>query len=221
MISIGIDCGLTGAVAVLADGLPPNPQDMPVYSTHKGKSIRHHYDIKALYEMLRVFAPGPGLPPATVYLERQQAMPGQGVTSMFSIGYGFGLIEGLLVALGLPYVVVGPQAWQKVMLAGTSGTTKERALTVARRLYPTADLGRRKDAGRADALLIAEWGRRQATPELNAVRDVETALRNDCALTNVMRGAKVDGVMSGTEAGLKGFTVEHPAAIIRDVARCE
>jgi hypothetical protein len=100
-----------------------------------------------------------------VYIERQQAMPKQGVSSTFSTGYGFGLWIGMLVALRLPYTVVGPREWQKDMLAGTTGDTKARSILRALQLYPGLPLTRpngRKPTldGVADAALIATYGLR-------------------------------------------------------------
>ena len=91
------------------------------------------------------------------FLERVNAMTGQGVTSVFSFGRSSGIVEGVLAAYDIPTTLVTPQAWQKVVgqRAGKDGS-RERAM----QLFPAqADLfQRKKDDGRSDAVLIAYYG---------------------------------------------------------------
>lgn len=97
-----------------------------------------------------------------VALERVGSMPGQGVKSMFSFGENFGTWQGILAASGIPYVMPRPQEWQKGLVSPSDGAdAKARSMAVARRLFPDAELDRKKDHGRADALLLAWWARRQ------------------------------------------------------------
>lgn len=104
-----------------------------------------------------------GLAPSCVLIEKAQAMPGQGVTSMFNYGKGFGLILGVCEALGIPYRLITPQAWKKLVLAGTA-KDKDAAINFVRRAYPGVDLtpGRKVKPhdGMADAVCIAEYGLR-------------------------------------------------------------
>lgn len=95
-------------------------------------------------------------------IEKVGAMPGQGVTSMFNFGYGYGLLCGIAKGKMKPHTLVRPQAWQKVMLAGLGGGTKEAAVQRCLQLWPeTADFFRVKaNQGASDALLIAEYIRR-------------------------------------------------------------
>ena len=92
-------------------------------------------------------------------IESVHAMPKQGVVSMFNFGANFGAWKGILAALGIPFRLVTPQEWQKGYFA--KGEGKEGSLAAARRLFPQVDLSRKKDHGKADALLIADWCRRQ------------------------------------------------------------
>jgi hypothetical protein len=78
---------------------------------------------------------------------------------MFKIGYGYGIWLGLLGALCLPYTVVSPITWQKEMYLGASGEGKERSILVAQRLFPNMTV-KKSQSGRADALLIMEYGSR-------------------------------------------------------------
>lgn len=94
-----------------------------------------------------------------VAIEKQQAMPKQGVVSMFGLGRGYGIWEGLIAARYWPYTLVRPQKWKAELLDGTK-KDKPAARIRAGQLFPLAELGKRKDNGRSDALLIAEYARR-------------------------------------------------------------
>ena len=92
------------------------------------------------------------------YLEKVQAMPGQGVSSMFSFGHSAGLIEGVFVGAGIPLTLVTPQKWKKY--AGLIGTEKDAARSRAAHLYPMIrDLDLKgKGQAIADALMIGRCG---------------------------------------------------------------
>jgi len=62
-----------------------------------------------------------------VAIEKQQAFPGQGSTSTFRTGEGFGIWQGLLAGLQLEFVVVPPRTWQKMLIPGKAGETKARS----------------------------------------------------------------------------------------------
>jgi crossover junction endodeoxyribonuclease RuvC len=91
------------------------------------------------------------------FLEKVNAMAGQGVSSVFSFGRSAGIMEGVLAAFDIPTTLVTPQAWQKAMNVrdGKDGS-RERAM----QLFPaSAELfQRKKDDGRSDAALIAKYG---------------------------------------------------------------
>lgn len=141
MTYIGIDPGKDGALAVISEsgGVQAVPFDPETYRS-----------------ALRAVSG-----PAIVCLERVSAMPGQGVTSMFSFGQNFGYIQGLLEAFEIPYELVRPQKWKKAF--GISG--KNQSVEVCKRLFPGVSLRRtercKKDHdGMAEALLMAEYARR-------------------------------------------------------------
>jgi len=144
MSVVGIDPGQTGAVAFIhSDGY--EVYDWPGDEVAAADIIRS----VATRRRIRLAA-----------IEQVSARPGQGVSSMFKFGANFGAWKGILAALGIPFRTVRPQEWQKGIVPKKEGTVKP-SLTVARRMFPLAELGRQKDHGRADALLIAEWARRQ------------------------------------------------------------
>lgn len=98
-------------------------------------------------------------------IESAQAMPKQGVVSMFNYGVSHGKILGAVTALKIPFTMVKPRVWQASMYQGLSGDLegKERSLEAVYRLYPGAlemfTYGKRRkpDMGLVDALLIAGW----------------------------------------------------------------
>jgi crossover junction endodeoxyribonuclease RuvC len=96
----------------------------------------------------------------TVAIERVASMPGQGVASMFNFGMGFGMWQGILCALQIPYTLVHPVTWKKAIMRDM-GKEKEASIIRAKQLYPHASsqLARKKDDGRADALLLAHYAK--------------------------------------------------------------
>ena len=98
-----------------------------------------------------------------VALEAVHGFKGQGVSSTFAFGRNAGAWEGLLAGLGIPFVLVKPQAWQKGLFAKADGKdSKTQSLSVARRLYPDADLSLKRHHNRSDALLLADYARRRS-----------------------------------------------------------
>lgn len=168
---VGIDPGKSGYVARIAANdnghrtviLTPTP------TISLGKA-RRDYHPQRMRELLVAMNAKTGI--AMVALESQRPMPKQGVTSMFSIGRGLGLWEGLLAGLQIPYLLVQPREWQAYSLRGTPGDEpKGRAILAAARLYPTADLmrtarSRKPDHNAADAVMIAHWALHQASQPL-------------------------------------------------------
>lgn len=96
-------------------------------------------------------------------VEKVGAMPGQGVTSMFSFGQSFGFILGVLTALGIGYQLVPPRVWKKEY---SLTNDKGKSIEVCKRLFPGVDLKRTERCktdsdGMAEALLLAEYARRK------------------------------------------------------------
>ena len=149
MIRIGIDPGVNGAIAVLEDQQLIALFDMPVMNL-SGK--KQQVNAPKLAEII-----GSGSPRADVaYVEQVHSMPGQGVSAMFNFGTSYGIVKGVLGALQIPMVLVSPAVWKR--RAGLTGKPKDASRTLAQQLYPAAPLGRKKDIGRADAILIARFG---------------------------------------------------------------
>ncbi len=149
---LGIDPGKQGAVALLCND--PNTTLFWLLSDiEESRSTPFDHIVEAY-----------GVQHA--YIEKAHAMPGQGVTSMFNYGMGFGKILGWCEMIGLPYTLVPPQVWTKEIHQGCSGANaKEKSAQAVRQLFPKEDLKAtprsvRLHPGFIDALLIAEYGRR-------------------------------------------------------------
>lgn len=148
-IYIGIDPGQSGACAILArkEQFVFDFEDILVINELKAYADLYHYG-PANYELLAA-------------IEKVHSMPKQGVSSSFKFGTNFGIWQGRLQALEIPYIFVTPGKWQKVVFDSmTKGDRKEMSLDLARRLFPWAELHLKKHHGRAEALLIAEYLRR-------------------------------------------------------------
>ena len=94
-------------------------------------------------------------PIAAAFIEKVHAMPRQGVSSTFKFGRNYGMLLMALTASGIPFTEVTPQTWQKslnCMSKGDKNVTKRRAQQLFPQLKVTHAI--------ADALLIAEYGRR-------------------------------------------------------------
>lgn len=166
MYRIGIDPGITGAIAVLGENPKSRPMewaaiyDMPVMTFSGKKQCVNAAELTRLLKKWTTMNDN-GLTTLTkttvAFLERVSAMPGQGVTGMFNFGMSYGMIQGVLAALEIPLILVPPSVWKKS--AGLIGKEKDYARTLAQQLYPGLELGRKKDIGRADALLIARFGK--------------------------------------------------------------
>ena len=157
MIHIGIDPGKKGAIAFI-HGDEVQVHDMPLDADGR-------IDGAGVYMMIATRVVSPQA--AICFLERSQAMPGQGVTSTFNYGVGYGTIRGALQVAGIPFQEVHPLKWKKEYAL----IKKEKAdsVAVARQLFPKAPLVREKRGGgdmlldgRAEALLICEYCRRTA-----------------------------------------------------------
>jgi crossover junction endodeoxyribonuclease RuvC len=94
--------------------------------------------------------------PRAAIVERVHSMPGQGVASMFKFGQAVGIIYGVLMANAVPIHQVPPGTWKRHFRL--TGTDKDAARALAIRLYPSVQgLHRKRDQGRADALLMGRW----------------------------------------------------------------
>jgi hypothetical protein len=148
MIYLGVDPGMTGAVAVIWES--------------GGIDVRDFETLDALVLVRDV-----EIQNSIAFVEKVHLMKGQGISSGGKFMKATGRVIGWIEALGIPYEEITPQKWQKIVFdSGTrTGDNKADSLAMARKLFPSMidRLKRKKDHNRADALLIAEACRRSST----------------------------------------------------------
>lgn len=140
---IGIDPGKNGGIAVISDN--GDIISLHTFSEETIVEVLHnHKDCKCI-------------------LEKVNAMPGQGVVSMFNFGMNFGFIQGVLKSNEIPFELIPPQKWKKEF-----SVTKDKntSIDVAKRLFPNVNLKatdrcKKDHDGLAESLLMAEYARRK------------------------------------------------------------
>jgi crossover junction endodeoxyribonuclease RuvC len=140
---IGVDPGSVSAAFALLDeaGAIVEVGDVPV--------VDRMVDGSAFARIVERYQPGEAI------IELVSAMPGQGVTSTFRFGLGVGILRGVLLAHQWPLHQVTPSKWKKHFSLDRDAE-KSRALAI--RMWPgCTELGRKKDHGRAEALLLARY----------------------------------------------------------------
>lgn len=168
---LGIDPGLSGALALVTrEGVLIDVWDMPVTPNTKGGNQVCSYNLGAIMRgevggVMNSMARMPSEADIMVCIELVNGMPSIpgkdgkrrriGSTSGFGFGKSCGKLEGVMGALDVPMQFITPAKWKK--WAGLTGKDKDYARTVAIQKCPSAAriLSRKKDIGRADALLIA------------------------------------------------------------------
>ena len=151
---IGIDPGLSGAIAILENNKVLNIFDIPVMS--EGKKNKRQLNSALLVNLLKENINNKE-EEVVVVVEQVNAMPGQGVTSMFNFGQTFGAIKGICAALKLPIFFVRPSKWKKHFELINS--SKDASRTKAIEMYPklSSQLSKKKDVNKSDAILIARF----------------------------------------------------------------
>lgn len=164
MIYIGIDPGLDGALAAVntagATGYWVN--DTPTLTIASKTGNKRDYAVAYMVEYLETaLGPDKDNPGKKIhaFIENVHSSPQMGVRSAWTMGYGSGVWIGMLAAMHIPFTPVTPQRWKKLMLDGM-GHEKDASIARAQQLFPKADIRLKKHDGRAEALLIAEYGRK-------------------------------------------------------------
>lgn len=157
---IGIDPGAVGAIAVISKGIVPTLFDMPVIKVkRKGgtKSVFNYSEIVDIFKRLCQ-----SYTEIRVCLEQSQVQvkgKGSNAYTGFRVGVSYGIWPLFLAHLMIPVEEVAPVVWKRKM--GLLGKDKEAARHKAMSMFPHASLKRKKDHGRAEALLLAEYLRRE------------------------------------------------------------
>ena len=151
MIIIGIDPGISGAISIVE-----NKKIIEVYDTPTmidGKKNKKQVNGAQVSNIIKERLNSEK--EVVVVVEHVNAMPGQGVTSMFNFGQSFGVIKGICAALSIPIHFVRPTKWKKHF--NLIKTNKDASRTKVIEAYPeiSSKLHRKKDSNRADAILIS------------------------------------------------------------------
>ena len=150
---VGIDPGLSGAIAIMENDKVLSIFDMPIMAEGKKnkKQLNSAQLVKIIKENIKTDDE------VAVVVEQVNAMPGQGVTSMFNFGQTFGAIKGVCAALNLPIFFVRPSKWKKYFELINS--SKDSSRTKVIEMYPSlsSQLSKKKDVNKSDAILIARF----------------------------------------------------------------
>lgn len=142
---MGIDVGTSGAYAILTKNI----------KIIKFKEFDRLKDIKELCwdEMIKDILE---YKISYIAIEKAQAMPKQGVCSMFLYGKVYGEILGIVKTLKIPYFLIKPQEWKKTQCNGMPNE-KGSSIVKVKELFP--DLGDynflKRHHNICDAILIA------------------------------------------------------------------
>ena len=149
---VGIDTVISGSISILRDGNISMVVDMPTMA----EGTKSKKQINAA-ELANILTKENISHEDKVILESVSAMPGQGVTGMFSFGQSFGVIKGICSALTLPIYFIRPVKWKKHF--NLIGSSKDASRTKATELFPNFSnkMAKKKDANKADAILIGRY----------------------------------------------------------------
>lgn len=150
---LGVDPGLSGALALVEGNRVLDLTDMPIHELKTNGKLRRQLDLHTLAAWIR----GHAFTVDFAVIENVHAMPKQGVSSVFSFGRSFGVVEALIAGAGIAARYVEPAVWKRAM--GLSGE-KDLSRQTASRLLPSAahHWARKRDDGRAESALLAYYG---------------------------------------------------------------
>lgn len=143
---VGIDPGFSGAIAMLYNKNMLIVKDLPL-KMFMGRPQIDGYEFSRIIEMYKSeieFA----------VIEDVNAMPNQGVVSMFRFGYNAGILLGVLDACRVEVLKVKPAVWKSAL---NLSSDKKKSLALAKKTFPKYKnyFTRVKDDGRAEAALLA------------------------------------------------------------------
>ena len=155
MLIIGIDPGISGSICFFEDGKILEVIEMPTMT--EGKKNKKQVNGSQIYNEILKRINNLQRKDVRVIVEQVSAMPGQGVTSMFNFGQSFGILKGICSAMQLPIYFVRPAKWKKYF--NLINSEKDASRTRAIEIFPhfSSQLSKKKDANKADAILIASF----------------------------------------------------------------
>ena len=146
---MGIDPGLSGAIAIYDGNQALVVHDMPVLQL-KTRRVVDEYALARLIDSWsgRVSA---------CWLEQVATRPGEGSVGAFTFGRSYGVVRGVLAANFITIHDVPPQVWKRVLkVSGDKDEARARASALFPRYADQWAL--KKFDGRAEASLIALYG---------------------------------------------------------------
>jgi len=155
MLIIGIDPGISGSICFFEDGRIIDVVEMPTMA--EGKKNKRQVNGAQIYNEISSRIKKINKGDIKVVIEQVSAMPGQGVTSMFNFGQSFGVLKGICSAMQLSVYFVRPTKWKKYF--NLINTEKDASRTKVIEIFPyiSSQLSRKKDANKADAILLASF----------------------------------------------------------------
>ena len=155
MLIIGIDPGITGSICFFENGKIIDVVEMP--NMAEEKKNKRQVNGAQIYHEISKRIKNLEKKDIKVVIEQVAAMPGQGVTSMFNFGQSFGVLKGICAAMQIPMYFVRPAKWKKYF--NLINSEKDASRTKAIEIFPhfSAQLSRKKDSNKADAILISSF----------------------------------------------------------------
>ena len=155
MLIIGIDPGISGSICFFEDGVIKDVIEMPTMTD--GKKNKKQVNGSQIFNEISERIKKIDKRNIKVVIEQVSAMPGQGVTSMFNFGQSFGILKGICSAMRLSMYFVRPAKWKKYF--NLIKCEKDASRTKAIEIFPyfSTNLSKKKDANKADAILIASY----------------------------------------------------------------
>lgn len=152
---IGLDPGVNGGIVVMnSDHQIIDKIVMPVMG-----GTKKDYDVQTLVKFLTTYNKN-----SFAILERAQPQFRDGRKQAFKTGFGFGVLEGVLTALKIPFQIVAPKSWQKKVFEGlNTDDTKVASILFCQRKWPDEDWRasqrcKKAHDGMTDAACMAYYG---------------------------------------------------------------
>eukprot|EP00250_Pteridium_aquilinum_P024553 c29241_g1_i1 orf=139-1044(+) len=172
VLVIGIDPDVSGAMAVLRgnDITTAEVFDVPSVRVLVGSQHRNRHDARSIVSMIKNLNAPTG---SVAYIEQSIPLPKDGKQGWWGSGFGYGIWIGTLVASGISVVPVPASTWKRAMGLSGKGVTKDHCRACASLIFPSlaSQLKRKKDHGRAEALLIAAHGKGIPAPQKDSLAE--------------------------------------------------
>ena len=153
MISLGIDIGVTGAIAALDHHGWAHVQDLPTQAIQGKRLVKRRIDTRGLMGLVRqIVKPGDS---CIAVIEDLHMRPGNGAAGTASLMHSRGIVEAVLEIARIDVKVISPREWKSEL--GLIKASKRQSIERAIAEFPAlaGDLRRQKDHNRAEALLLA------------------------------------------------------------------